>query len=171
MYFLQPHWVPATWRSRAQTSIRAELPSGNVPTTRVLRRLPCDRALRARRTGERCHRRDGDGRCARARVPGALCRDLRRDVGLLRPAVLCLRRLGKQALRVRCLGAPRGHDGGARSAGQVPDDLEHAGRLLAVLADGARCVPGGRRAGCGRAADHAPARAQPALAGAVYRRR
>ena len=25
MYFLQPHWVPATWRSRAQTSIRAEL--------------------------------------------------------------------------------------------------------------------------------------------------
>ena len=39
MYFLQPHWVPATWRSRAQTSIRAELPSGNVPTTRVLRRI------------------------------------------------------------------------------------------------------------------------------------
>ena len=32
MYFLQPHWVPATWRSRAQTSIRAELPSGNVPS-------------------------------------------------------------------------------------------------------------------------------------------
>ena len=29
MYFLQPHWVPATWRSLAQTSIRAELPSGN----------------------------------------------------------------------------------------------------------------------------------------------
>ena len=25
MYFLQPHWVPATWRSLAQTSIRAEL--------------------------------------------------------------------------------------------------------------------------------------------------
>ena len=39
MYFLQPHWVPATWRSRAQTSIRAELPSGNVPTTRVRRRI------------------------------------------------------------------------------------------------------------------------------------
>ena len=39
MYFLQPHWVPATWRSFAQTSIRAELPSGNVPTTRVLRRI------------------------------------------------------------------------------------------------------------------------------------
>ena len=39
MYFLLPHWVPATWRSLAQTSIRAELPSGNVPTTRVLRRI------------------------------------------------------------------------------------------------------------------------------------
>ena len=39
MYFLQPHWVPATWRSLAQTSFRAELPSGNVPTTRVLRRI------------------------------------------------------------------------------------------------------------------------------------
>ena len=38
-YFLLPHWVPATWRSRAQTSIRAEFPSGNVPTTRVLRRI------------------------------------------------------------------------------------------------------------------------------------
>ena len=37
--FLQPHWVPATWRSLAQTSIRAEFPSGNVPTTRVLRRI------------------------------------------------------------------------------------------------------------------------------------
>ena len=37
--FLQPHWVPATWRSLAQTNIRAELPSGNVPTTRVLRRI------------------------------------------------------------------------------------------------------------------------------------
>ena len=35
MYFLQPHCVPATWRSLAQTSIRAEFPSGNVPTTRV----------------------------------------------------------------------------------------------------------------------------------------
>ena len=39
MYFLLPHWVPATWRSRAQTSIRAEFPSGNVPTARVLRRI------------------------------------------------------------------------------------------------------------------------------------
>ena len=29
--FLQPHWVPATWRSRAQTSIRAEFPSGERP--------------------------------------------------------------------------------------------------------------------------------------------
>ncbi len=38
LYFLLPHWVPATWRSRAQTSIRTELPSGNVPTTRVRRR-------------------------------------------------------------------------------------------------------------------------------------
>ena len=28
-----------TWRSLAQTSIRAELPSGNVPTTQVLRRI------------------------------------------------------------------------------------------------------------------------------------
>ena len=35
MYFLLPHWVPATWRSRAQTSMRAELPSGKLPTTRV----------------------------------------------------------------------------------------------------------------------------------------
>ena len=39
MYFLLPHWVPATWRSLAQTSIRAELPSGKVPTTRVRRRI------------------------------------------------------------------------------------------------------------------------------------
>ena len=39
MYFLLPHWVPATWRSLAQTIIRAEFPSGNVPTTRVLRRI------------------------------------------------------------------------------------------------------------------------------------
>ena len=33
IYFLLPHWVPATWRSLAQTSIRAELPSGKLPTT------------------------------------------------------------------------------------------------------------------------------------------
>ena len=39
MYFLLPHWVPATWRSRAQTNIRAELPSGKLPTTRVRRRI------------------------------------------------------------------------------------------------------------------------------------
>ena len=39
MYFLFPHWVPATWRRRAQTSIRAELPSGKVPTTRVRLRI------------------------------------------------------------------------------------------------------------------------------------
>ena len=36
MYFLLPHWVPATWRSLAQTSMRAELPSGKQPTTLVL---------------------------------------------------------------------------------------------------------------------------------------
>ena len=30
MYFLLLHWVPATWRSRAQTSIKAELPSGKL---------------------------------------------------------------------------------------------------------------------------------------------
>ena len=36
---LLPHWVPATWRSRAQTSMRAELPSGKLPTTRVRRRM------------------------------------------------------------------------------------------------------------------------------------
>ena len=28
IYFLVPHWVPATWRSLAQTSIGAELPAG-----------------------------------------------------------------------------------------------------------------------------------------------
>ena len=39
MYFLLPHWVPATWRSWAQTGIRAEFSSVNVPTTRVLRRI------------------------------------------------------------------------------------------------------------------------------------
>ena len=39
MYFLFPHWVPATCRSRAQTSMRAELPSGKLPTTRVRRRI------------------------------------------------------------------------------------------------------------------------------------
>ena len=38
-YFLLPHWVPATWRRRAQTSIRAELPSGKVPTTLVRLRI------------------------------------------------------------------------------------------------------------------------------------
>ena len=35
MYFLLPYWVPATWRNRAQTSMRAEFPSGKLPTTRV----------------------------------------------------------------------------------------------------------------------------------------
>ena len=33
IYFLLPHWVPATWSRRAQTNMRAELPSGKVPTT------------------------------------------------------------------------------------------------------------------------------------------
>ena len=36
---LLPHWVPATWCRRAQTSIRTELPSGKVPTTRVRLRI------------------------------------------------------------------------------------------------------------------------------------
>ena len=36
MYFLLPHSVPATWRSLAQTSMRAELPSGKQPTTPIL---------------------------------------------------------------------------------------------------------------------------------------
>ena len=39
MYFLLPHWVPATWRNRAQTSIRVALPSGKQHTTRVQRRI------------------------------------------------------------------------------------------------------------------------------------
>ena len=39
MYFLLLHCVPATWRRRAQTSIRAELPSGKLPTSRVRRRI------------------------------------------------------------------------------------------------------------------------------------
>lgn len=30
MYFLLPHWVPTTWRSRTQTNMRAELPSGKL---------------------------------------------------------------------------------------------------------------------------------------------
>ena len=39
MYFLSPHGMPATWRSRAQTGIRAELPSGKLPATRIRRRI------------------------------------------------------------------------------------------------------------------------------------
>ena len=39
MYFLLPYWVPATWRGRAQASIRAALPSGKLPATRVRRRF------------------------------------------------------------------------------------------------------------------------------------
>lgn len=43
-YFMQryrfdPHSFPETYRSLAQTSIRADFPSGNVPTTLVLRRI------------------------------------------------------------------------------------------------------------------------------------
>ena len=37
IYFF--HWVPATWHSRAQTSIRAELPSEKLPTTWGRRRI------------------------------------------------------------------------------------------------------------------------------------
>ena len=32
MRFLLPHWMAATWRSRTQISIRAELPSEKLPT-------------------------------------------------------------------------------------------------------------------------------------------
>ena len=39
MYFLFHHWVSVTWRSLAQTSIRAELSSGKLATTRVQRRV------------------------------------------------------------------------------------------------------------------------------------
>lgn len=38
-YRLEPHSFPDTYRSLAQTSIRADFPSGNVPTTLVLRRI------------------------------------------------------------------------------------------------------------------------------------
>lgn len=34
-----PHSFPETYRSLAQTSMRADFPSGNVPTTLVLRRI------------------------------------------------------------------------------------------------------------------------------------
>ena len=34
MYFLFPHWVPATWRSRRRTSSGKNRPSGKVPTMR-----------------------------------------------------------------------------------------------------------------------------------------
>lgn len=39
IYFLLPHWVPATWRSRAHTGTSAAFPSGNALTTLVLRRI------------------------------------------------------------------------------------------------------------------------------------
>lgn len=35
MYFLLPHWVPSTWCSRTQISIKGELPFGKLPTTRA----------------------------------------------------------------------------------------------------------------------------------------
>lgn len=38
MCFLLPHWVPATCRSWAQTSIKAEFPSGKALTILILRR-------------------------------------------------------------------------------------------------------------------------------------
>jgi len=34
-----PHFEPATWRKRAAASIKSDLPSGNAPTARVLRRI------------------------------------------------------------------------------------------------------------------------------------
>ena len=39
VYFLLPHWVPATWCSHAQTRILVEFPSGKLPTTRVRLRI------------------------------------------------------------------------------------------------------------------------------------
>jgi hypothetical protein len=39
MYRLVPQALLATCRNLAQTNIRAEFPSGKVPTTRVLRRI------------------------------------------------------------------------------------------------------------------------------------
>ena len=39
MYFLFPRWVPATWRSQAQTSIRAEFPPRKLPTSRLRQQI------------------------------------------------------------------------------------------------------------------------------------
>lgn len=39
LYSLLPHWVPATWRTQAQTNMRAELSSGKLTTMRVRRRI------------------------------------------------------------------------------------------------------------------------------------
>lgn len=39
IYFLLPYCVSAACRRRAQTNIRAEFPSGKLPTTRVRRRI------------------------------------------------------------------------------------------------------------------------------------
>lgn len=51
MCFLLPHWVPAAWCGLAQTSMRAELPSGKQPTTWVRQRIsrpgrPCPMTIR-----------------------------------------------------------------------------------------------------------------------------
>lgn len=37
--FLVPHWIPATCRSLAQTSVNEEFPSGKEPTTQVRLRI------------------------------------------------------------------------------------------------------------------------------------
>ena len=39
MYRFKPHSLPATYRSRAVTSMSAELPSGKQPATRVRLRI------------------------------------------------------------------------------------------------------------------------------------
>ena len=69
MYFLLPHWAPATWRSRAHAGMRAELPSGKAPTTRVRRQISrlsrsttrCRPPARARRAPDRQSGRAGRG--------------------------------------------------------------------------------------------------------------
>ena len=42
MYFLLPHWVPATWRSRAQTSIRRNCRPGTAHHTGTAADLPVE---------------------------------------------------------------------------------------------------------------------------------
>ena len=56
MYFLLPHWMSATWCSRAQISIIAELSAGNLPITRKRRQLfwwGCSMKLLVRILGQR----------------------------------------------------------------------------------------------------------------------